>query len=109
VGDNMGINVALRDEHCNIIGEMITDFHGVISESLPCISDTRYCCIRFIDPYSDTIFNHIQAKTLLDEWDSLHESFVNKNAEQIWEDVCKLIAYCAGSEGIHHYIAFIGD
>lgn len=105
----MGINVALRDEHCNIIGDMITDFHGVIAKSLPAISDNRYCCIRFIDPYGDTIFNHIQAKTLLNEWDSLCDSFTGECAEQLWDDIRNLITFCASNKGIHHYIAFIGD
>lgn len=88
---------------------MIVDIHNIIAKSLPAEEDDSYYCIRFIDPYGDTVFNHIQAKTLLIEWDSIHDFFVSKGAEQLWTDIRNLISFCASDKGIHCYIVFIGD
>jgi hypothetical protein len=103
----MAIVVVLQDENCNNISDIIEDPQGVIALSLPNISDRTYCCLRFIDPYGDTIFNRIQAIIMVEEWDKLEQSFSNQNAETLWVDIRKLIVQC--SEEPHTYLRFIGD
>jgi len=103
----MAISVVLRDEMCNDIGEAIHDSDDVIRFCLPDYSDAAYPCLRFIDPYGDTIFNPLQARAVLDEWDRLYRAFCDHNADALWTDVRKLIVLC--SEEPHTYLKFIGD
>lgn len=103
----MGIEVVLQDERCSHISDIINDSHGVIAFSLPQMSDSSYTCLRFIDPYGDTIFNPLQAAVMVEEWDRLKAAFAEKNAESLWADIRKLIVRC--SEEPHVYLRFIGD
>jgi hypothetical protein len=103
----MGIEIVLQDESCNQISEVTHDPDGVITQLLPGPADDACICARFIDPYGDTIFNHLQARVLLQEWDSLRHSFSEHSADTLWADTRKLIARCA--EEPHVYIRFVGD
>lgn len=103
----MGINVVLQDEMCNVKSNTVYDTDGVIAPSLPDVADLTYICLRFIDPYGDTIFNRPQAAVMLEEWDRLRQSFSERNAETLWADIRKLIVRC--SEETHTYLKFIGD
>ena len=103
----MGIAVVLQDERCNSISETILDPQGVIGHCLPDLSDGSYCCVRFIDPYGDAIFNPRQAKVMIGEWDRLRHAFSERKAEALWAEVRELIVRC--SEEPHVYLKFIGD
>lgn len=103
----MGIEIVLQDEKCVDVSEMIHDPDGVIVRSLPGLADASYSCVRFIDPYGDTIFNRLQASAVLTEWDRLNDSFVQKDAATLWASVRKLIVRC--SDEPHLYLRFIGD
>lgn len=103
----MGIEVVLQDERCSDASEMIHDPEGVIVLSLPDPADGSYSCVRFIDPYGDTIFNRLQAAAMIAEWDALKDSFLLKNAGELWADVRGLIVRC--SQEPHLYLRFVGD
>jgi hypothetical protein len=107
MGDQMAISVVLQDEQCADISETVQDPQGAIALCLPNPADTTFCCLRFIDPYGDTVFNHLQAVALLEEWDRLRPSFTQHNAAPLWSDIRKLIAHCA--EEPHAYLRFVGD
>lgn len=102
----MGINVILQDEKGLDISAVVLD-PGVIAFCLPGLADTTYACARFIDPYGDIIFNPMQAKVLLDQWDRLQPAFEERNAGRTWDDVRRLIVRC--SEETHVYLHFVGD
>ena len=103
----MGIAVVLQNEKCDHISETLHDPHGVIVLSLPDLADGAYSCVRFIDPYGDTIFNPLQAAVMIEEWDRLKHSFSEENAETLWADIRELIVRC--SEEPHTYLKFVGD
>jgi len=103
----MPIVVMLKDERGSRLGEYVNDSIGVIVNSLPDVDDCTYSCVRFIDPYGNTVFNPLQAKVMIDEWDRLKESFSEKDAEILWTDVRSLIVHCANE--VHVYLWFIGD
>lgn len=103
----MGIEVVLQDERCNPIGSAVHDPQGVLAKCLPELDDESYCCVRFIDPYGDTIFNPLQAAAMIEEWDRLKAAFVDKNAEPFWAEVRDMIVRC--SEKRHRYLRFVGD
>ncbi|MHB0999933.1 MAG: hypothetical protein ACYC27_11870 [Armatimonadota bacterium] len=103
----MGINVVLQDEKCMDISETVFDLNDVVALCLPSPSDNAYCCVRFIDPYGDTIFNRIQAVVILDEWNRLRHSFADHSADVLWSDIRELIIRC--TEEPHTYLRFMGD
>ena len=103
----MSIEVVLQSETGDAASEMIHDPHGVIVHSLPDPADASYSCIRFIDPYGDTIFNRLQAAAMIAEWDTLKDSFLANNAGALWADVRALIVCC--SQEPHLYLRFAGD
>ena len=62
----MGCDLSLEDEH----GARIAELHDP-RNYVPCIvglaSESATICLRFIDPYGDTVFNSIQAPVFIDE------------------------------------------
>lgn len=103
----MGIAVVLQDESGKNISDTVVDPRGVIRDVMPGPSDSAFSCVRFIDPYGDTIFNGIQARVMVSEWDKLKAVFVERDAESLWADVRKLIVRCYQEP--HVYLRFIGD
>ena len=103
----MGIEAVIQDERCNDISKPVLDPGGVIAHCLPDLSDGTYYCVRFIDPYGDTIFNSLQAAVMIGEWDRLKHAFSEQDAETLWADIRKLIIHC--SEEPHTYLKFVGD
>lgn len=101
------ITVVLQDERGVHITDVVGGCSNVIDQCLPGLHDSTYCCLRFVDPYGNTIFNHFQAQVILEEWERVKSSFINMNALQLWNDVRQLIAFCA--EEYHIYLCFIGD
>jgi hypothetical protein len=103
----MGIEVVLQDERCNDISKTVHDPDGVIPQCVPNLSDKAYSCLRFVDPYGDTIFNRLQAVAMIEEWDRLKPSFIERNATELWAEVRDMIVKC--SEEPHTYVRFVGD
>jgi hypothetical protein len=103
----VGTEVVLQDERGSEESEMIHDPDGAIVLCLPDPADASYSCVRFIDPYGDTIFNRLQAAAMISEWDRLRYAFLQNNAGALWADVRALIVRC--SEEPHLYLRFVGD
>ncbi len=103
----MGIDVVLLDERGSELSEAVQDRAGVIAHSLPELTDTSFACIRFVDPYGDTVFNRLQAAVAVEEWDRLETTFSERGASTLWADVRNLLVHC--SQEPHTYVRFIGD
>ena len=98
----MAIEALLRDEQ----GATLDAVHGLCLRPLiPAMDDESSPCLRFIDPYGDTMFNACQAKALSRELasrrhvDGIDQASIDRLAE--------LIDRCA--DGTHLYLWFIGD
>ena len=63
-------------------------------------------CMRFIDPYGETVFNRGQCGVLLDEWAVLAND-VPEDTQGWVNDVAQLIERCATD--VHLYVRFSGD
>jgi len=103
----MSIEVLLEDERGNAVSVAVFDAAGIIARSIPDLADVRCSCVRFINPYGDTVFNTLQAPVLLAEWDRLRAAFEAEGAAGLWENVRELVARCADDP--HLYVRFIGD
>lgn len=60
-----------------------------------------------IDPYGDTIFNHLQVRDLLDEWDRLARFATSDPEKKALAGVKQLAEHCL--EAPHRYLRFYGD
>jgi len=58
------ITAELINDHGEII-ERIVGTPGSIDKYIPLPNDKKFRCIGFIDPYGDTVFNTLQARTSL--------------------------------------------
>ena len=103
----MSLSIILRDEFGNEISDMVVDTANAITQTIAKAAALHLCCARFIDPYDDTVFNSLQALSMVDEWDMLHPLFTENECDAIWGDIRKLIAECANHP--HTYLVFIGD
>ncbi len=103
----MSMAVVLQDERHENISELVFDTEGVLATCLLGFDDGQSCCLRFIDPYGDTIFNPLQARVLLVEWDGLLMCFRESHADGLWQRLRSMMVTC--SEQPHTYLRFIGE
>jgi hypothetical protein len=101
----MAIEVLLRNEN----GETVDSIMGVcLAPLIPAMDDQRSACLRFIDPYGDTIFNNLQAGTLRRELLAVLEAAADMNVDrETIGRVVDLVERCG--DGTHLYVWFIGD
>ena len=118
----MSINVAWQDENGNHISEW-WDKNGLVSLLIDTAGTDDTTCLRFIDPYGDTIFNQIQIPVLLTELSDIvptltEENYLQfiggsstkpnlKNIQSNLENLISFIEMLVGKP--HTYIKFIGD
>ncbi len=97
------IRVILQNENGIEVGSPVDFPTKVIS----CVDDDRFKCLRFVDPYGDTVFNCFQMAPLSEDLDLLENSMTNLVDKDALCALRQLIVRC--SEGPHLYIKCIGD
>jgi hypothetical protein len=97
------IAVVLQDENGKMLSEQVCIATNVLSH----VHDTRFTCLRFVDPYGDTIFNRLQMTALLDDLHVLRQNPGNDQHENILSQIETLVQ--RGQSEPHIYIKFIGD
>jgi hypothetical protein len=102
----MGINVHLENERGETLDDVI-DTEDLISGLLPHWQDTSSHCLRFIDPYADTTFNHRQISVFLEEWERIKPNAKTEEQRIIWYAVKDLASLC--QKGDLLYLKFYGD
>ena len=64
-------------------------------------------CLRFINPWGDTVFNQAQVPELLSELEHSAATKTDPETKAHLEQVCRLVAAAKGEA--HTYVKFIGD
>jgi hypothetical protein len=106
------IRVELTDAAGRTI-EQIRD-GGALRDLIPAVSDERFACWRFVDPYGETVFNHLQLPILRREIALLRPSANPQRASAHRIDVdhiLDLIEDLAASRTgtLHRYLRFVGE
>jgi len=101
----MGIRIQLEDESGNSEGELLID--AFLFRVIPPVSDASYACLRFIDPYGDTIFNRLQIPVFIEELNCLAGTAETKEEKHFLKELLKLAQKCRDEP--HFYLRFIGD
>jgi hypothetical protein len=102
----MGICIALRTETGNDL-EFIPDDRNVLHSFLPQPCTDSDSMLGSIDWYGNTIFNRVQMKRFLEEWDHLAERSGTPEQRDLLASVRKLALRC--QDELHSYLWFIGD
>ena len=79
---------------------------GILDRILP-MDDPRFAMLRYVDPYSNTIFNGLQMYPLIEELDRLVEGVSDIEEKNILSEVRKLAVYCRDHP--QWYLRFTGD
>ena len=103
----MGLVIRIEDEHGNACSGDVVDSQRHLERLLPDTTDNPFHCLRFVDPYGDTIFNRIQMPLLRGELDRLRQH-AHHEAKSVIDEV-ELLLQQALQAPTHLYIRFIGD
>ena len=92
------IGVRHEDEFGEAISEYSNSLPDVVLDNAP----PHSCCLRFIDPYGDAVFNQSQLPVLVEELINLSSLFPDSG-------ISDLIDYLGTCSEAHTYVRFIGD
>jgi hypothetical protein len=99
-------SVVWQDEHGAELGRL--DDPGFPSELLPADDEpVTTACLRFIDPYGDTVFNQAQLTELLAELESRRPAITDLRLRRSLDQLLAFLRPCAGQ--VHTYIKILGD
>jgi hypothetical protein len=99
------MRIILEDENRNLIKQIpiLTPDFGKL-----CWEFTQNSkLLKYIDPYGDTVFNHLQMDDLIAEITDLLNTHGFKYPNNYLKDILILAKEC--KDGIHKYIRFYGD
>jgi hypothetical protein len=98
----MAHTVELRTERGELIRRVVD--LGFVEDAARASVGTS--CLRFIDPYGETVFNYLQAATLIDELENALTIAAPEATEPL-RSVTEMARECAAQGGT--YLWFIGD
>jgi hypothetical protein len=103
----MPIKVALQAIDNKKLEQIIPNaLETEINDWLP-FGDAAYPMLQYIDEYGNTIFNGLQMRGFLVEWDRLTQTLTDSNQRTIALDIRRLAEKCQSKP--QTYLRFIGD
>ena len=97
----MSLVVKLEDD-LGERGEWVM-LHGVI----PSREEKDFPCLRFIDPYGKTVFNHLQMESFLEEWERVRSRASDESQKEAWQKVKEMAEICRQDRDL--YLRFVGN
>jgi hypothetical protein len=101
----MGIALHWEDENGNRLGELL-DISEAVQKFLPDCDTTEFPCLRFVDPYGDTVFNRLQIPQLITELETLLRQ---KHEPEVDQHLRAVLDFVRQDHGVHTYLRFYGD
>jgi hypothetical protein len=101
----MPIKVVLQTVDGKKLNEVVPT-KAPLNRLLP-IGDARFSILRYVDPYSNTIFNGVQMYPLIEELDQLIKDAASTEDKSILAGVHELAVDCRDRP--QTYLRFIGD
>ena len=102
----MSLNIELQTETGKRLDNAI-DVHNFLILLADKAQIENSCCLRFVDPYGNTIFNRIQLYQFVKEIDELINITENPEQKEVLARVKSLAE--RGQKEPHLYIKIIGD
>src|SRR6185436_10214940 len=91
-------------------GEQLTellDTNSLVERFLPHFEAQDFPCLRFVDPYGDTVFNQFQITQVISELERLSAQKHEPEVERHLRAVLEFVRQATGK--VHTYIRFYGD
>jgi hypothetical protein len=97
--------------------EIIKDFEGDFSHVISILFDDNgweersrhYPWMTSIDPYGNTIFNHLQLRYLIPELRNFSDTHLNQRDEETIKDLITFLSEIEERRLPHSYVVFNGD
>ena len=102
----MGIDLRWEDERGEQLAELL-DKSSAVERFLPHFEAQDFPCLRFVDPYGDTVFNQFQIAQVISELERLSAQKHEPEVEQHLRAVLEFVRQASGT--VHSYIKFYGD
>lgn len=102
----MGFSIQLEDRQGKVLEE-ITDLESLLARVFPSWDDASFHCLRYTDPWGDTVFNHLQMDEVISELQRLRAK-TSVEVERAFLDAIEAMAKRC-KEGEQIYLKFVGD
>lgn len=99
------LTIELRTARGEVLQQVFDE--GAIARVRPPLDDSSSACLRFIDPYGDTVFNPLQAAVLSEELNEAMRRRGKAEDHKHLSQVIEIADRCAA--GVHVHLLFIGD
>src|SRR5579863_2789763 len=101
----MGFNeIQLIKEKGHVEDQVVDErnvLHGLI------LADETSHVLQYLEPYGDTVLNHLQMPKFLIEWETVEARATTPDEKALISGVRRLAGRCL--EGHHEYLKFVGD
>ncbi|HBD96125.1 MAG: hypothetical protein A2015_03515 [Spirochaetes bacterium GWF1_31_7] len=101
----MGIDIHIEDENGVTLQIIYSDIRNLFSEVVNKLNTNEFW--KCIDPYGDTIFNHLQFPTVVAEINKIELSFIDEIHKREINEIKKLINDINITN--HLYLCFVGE
>lgn len=105
-GAIMGLDIYLQDEDGEVLDSML-DPASILPRLLPSYDEETSLCLRYIDPGGDTVFNNLQMRPLIEEFDVVLQRVKGKEEEAFVTRIIEMARRCR--DEVHLYLKFCGD
>ena len=102
----MGIDVRVETESGEVQDEVLDD-QNLTEKLLPDREDNASPCLRFVDPFGDTLFNQIQIPLVIKELEKRLRGPAKPDVKGHCEAILRTVKAAAGEE--HTYVRFSGE
>jgi hypothetical protein len=102
----MGMSIRLETRNGKAIEE-IPDLESLLSRFFPSWDDLTYHFLRYIDPWGETVFNHLQMDELIFELRRIRQKASTEEQRAFVDAIEGMADRCKDSDGL--YLKFSGD
>jgi hypothetical protein len=102
----MGIDLRWENERGEQLAELL-DTSALVERFLPHFEAQDFPCLRFVDPYGDTVFNQFQITQVISELEKVSGQKHEPEVERHLRAVLDFVRQATGK--VHTYIRFYGD
>jgi hypothetical protein len=102
----MGMSIRLEDNQGKATEE-IPDLESLLSRFFPSWDDQSFHFLRYIDPWGETVFNHLQMDELISELRRIRARASTEEERAFVDAIEGMATRCKDGEGL--YLKFIGD
>jgi len=81
----MGVNLFTEDERGARLAELL-DPHGFVGCIVALAGHEKTVCLRFVDPYGDTLFNQLQIPVLIRELEAARDLITDERVAELGQE-----------------------